>query len=202
MNQILQALVNAQRELHNLGKDAQGYGYSYLTLGKLITATRPALTKNGLVVVQTIEPGETTQTLVTTLYHVSGESLSSRYPLERVAVGKANAAQQFGAAISYARRYSLAAMLNISQADDDAACMSDESPATAQPVAPVMQAEAAPATAQAAIRLADCETPAIFSEWLEHHRKKILDSPRGLAAVQAHAEKLGVELPEEMRAVA
>ncbi len=126
MNQILQALVHAQRELHNLGKDAQGYGYSYLTLGKLITATRPALTKNGLVVVQTIEPGETTQTLVTTLYHVSGESLSSRYPLERVAVGKANTAQQFGAAISYARRYSLAAMLNISQADDDAECIEPE----------------------------------------------------------------------------
>ena len=117
MENLIKALLTAQSGLHNLSKNAQGYGYEYLTLDKLITETRDILTENDLVIVQTIDSGD----LVTTMYHKSGEKLESKYTLQEVAVGKANAAQQYGAAITYARRYSLAAMLNIAQADDDAA---------------------------------------------------------------------------------
>ena len=200
MNQILQALVNAQRSLQNLGKDAEGYASSYLTLDKLITATRPALTKNGLVVVQTIEPGETTQTLVTTLYHVSGESLSSRYPIDHLDSKSMNRAQQLGAGVSYARRYSLAAMLNVTHGKEDAECIGPEGESPPHD-SRASDAVAAPATAQAAIRLDDCETPEMFSEWVEDNRKKIADhGSRGLARVRSHAEKYGFELPEDLRA--
>jgi len=116
MNKIITALLKAQSGLHNLSKNAKGYGYEYLTLDKLIDETRDVLTENGLVIVQTLDQGS----LVTTIYHESGESISSSYLLQEVQVGKANAAQQYGAAITYARRYSLAAILNIAQADDDA----------------------------------------------------------------------------------
>ncbi|MCJ8300520.1 MAG: ERF family protein [Pseudomonadales bacterium] len=124
MENIIKSLLKAQGEFHNLSKNAKGYGYEYLTLDKLIDETREILTKNGLVIVQTLDGRD----LVTTLYHETGESIVSRYELQEVAVGKANAAQQFGAAITYARRYSYAAILNIAQADDDAAGAGDARP--------------------------------------------------------------------------
>ena len=126
MKEIASALVKAQAHLHNLGKDAHGYGYKYLTLDKLIEETRTALADCGLVIVQTMGVLECGQpTLITRLIHESGELIEGEYPITFVHVvgkdgkNKTNDAQAMGSAITYARRYCLAAMLNIAQADDD-----------------------------------------------------------------------------------
>jgi hypothetical protein len=52
MENLAKALVKAQSQLRNLGKNAQGYGYGYLTLDKLIDETRGVLADSGLVIIQ------------------------------------------------------------------------------------------------------------------------------------------------------
>lgn len=126
MKNLATAYVQAQQELHNLGKNAQGYGYEYLTLEKLITETRAILAKYGLAILQPMAvTDEGTPAVKTILLHESGEMLEGTYPITAVTLKQANNAQAMGAAISYARRYCLAAMLNIAQADDDAASLTD-----------------------------------------------------------------------------
>jgi hypothetical protein len=59
--------------------------------------------------------------LVTTIYHESGESISGSHPLPDI-----TDPQKFGSAITYARRYSICAILSITaDEDDDANTASD-----------------------------------------------------------------------------
>jgi len=133
MENIAKALVKAQSKLVNLGKNAKGYGYEYLTLDKLIEETRGVLSECGLVVVQPMGITDSGQPVVETLLiHESGECITGRYPISAVTMKQCNDAQQMGAAITYGRRYSLAAMLNIAQADDDGACIGSGKPAKQQ----------------------------------------------------------------------
>jgi len=123
MKELATALVAAQAEMHNLSKDAEGYGYEYLTLPKLIDETRPLLHKYGIAVVQRMASVDGNPAVCTMLLHKSGESIEGTYPITAVTMKQCNDAQQMGAAITYARRYGLAAILNIAQTDDDAACI-------------------------------------------------------------------------------
>ncbi len=119
---IAKAFIKFQGINGNLGKDAKAYNYDYLTLGKIIEETRIKLAECGLAITQPMDAAEDgTPVLLTYLIHESGEYYVSRYPLSPVTMKQCNTAQQMGAAISYARRYALAAILNITQADDDAA---------------------------------------------------------------------------------
>ncbi len=117
---LVTALVECQKQFKNLGVNKKGYNYEYLTLDKLIDETRDILAQNGLVVVQTMRVTEGGKNLLkTALMHVSGGVIEGEYVLEPVDVGKSNAAQKMGASITYARRYTLAALLGIAQADSD-----------------------------------------------------------------------------------
>lgn len=94
------------------------YKFSYTTLDALIDCVRAPLTDNGLWFVQTTEgsgaPGHFI--LKTSLLHESGEWISSEIPM----VDPGNN-QQLGSALTYQRRYALAAILGIaSDSDDDA----------------------------------------------------------------------------------
>jgi len=118
--ELIKALVECQKQFKNLGVNKKGYNYEYLTLDKLIDETRDILSANGLVVVQTMRVTEGGRNLLkTSLMHISGGVIEGEYVLEPVDVGKANAAQKMGASITYARRYTLAALLGIAQADSD-----------------------------------------------------------------------------------
>src|SRR5205085_6393012 len=91
MSALAEALVAAQAELPcALGKDADGQigqrSYRYLTLDKLIEATRPILTEHGLTITQwptAVARGEDgyVPMLITDLFHVSGEHLKEAMPL-------------------------------------------------------------------------------------------------------------------------
>jgi len=134
MENIAKALVKAQAKLCNLGKNAEGYGYGYLTLDKLIDETRGVLAECGLVIVQPMGVTDSGQPVVETfLLHESGDFIKGSYPISAVTMKQCNDAQQMGAAITYGRRYSLAAMLNIAQADDDGACIGQGSTPEPQP---------------------------------------------------------------------
>jgi len=124
------ALAKAQAKIRGAVKDSANpfFKSSYADLQSVWDACREPLTANGLAVIQTTD--ETTQgtQLVTTLAHESGEFITGRMPI----LPLKNEPQALGSAISYARRYALAAIVGVYQTDDDAE--------TAQARRPVAQA--------------------------------------------------------------
>lgn len=118
LGDMAKALAKAQAELQDAKKDATNPHFKnrYATLASVRAAVTPTLAKNGLAVMQSFEPhGDAGVCVVTWLLHESGQWLRSRLYLP---VSKKDA-QGFGSAISYGRRYSLAAITGISADDDD-----------------------------------------------------------------------------------
>lgn len=114
IGQLAAALASAQGEMAGAKKDSTNphFKSKYADLASVWEAARGPLAKNGLSVTQTIEADR----LVTTLMHKSGEFIDSSAPIVQDRPG----IQAYGAALSYMRRYSLAAILGIYQEDDDA----------------------------------------------------------------------------------
>jgi hypothetical protein len=115
---LASALNNVQREeLFALtDKENPFFKSKYADLSSVWSVARKPLTDNGLSVVQTMRVGERDNPIiVTTLLHKSGQWI--RGELEMPAPKKDP--QQFGSAVTYGRRYSLAALLGVCPADDD-----------------------------------------------------------------------------------
>lgn len=122
---IAKAATSALGLLDNSRKNKKAYSYNYADLGSIIEGSREILASNGLHIknlmdFEVSESGQITHILVTELMHESGEYYRSYYPVIGVDLKGQNYHQQMGSAITYARRYSIAAMLNIAQVDDDA----------------------------------------------------------------------------------
>lgn len=120
MKELATALAKAQAEMKNatLNKVNPHFKSKYADLAEIIDTTREVLAKHGLSVVQTTKlmlPDGDRLVLQTTLLHVSGQSIQGEYPLP-MALDKP---QIMGSALTYARRYSLAAICNIAADEDD-----------------------------------------------------------------------------------
>ena len=89
----------------------------YADLSGVWDTCRDLLKENGLAVSQVCGINEYGSYLETILMHESGQWISGKYPLKPV---KADDPQAMGSAMTYARRYSLAAILGIVTEDDDA----------------------------------------------------------------------------------
>lgn len=120
-NEIYKALIAVQSELSNPERNVEGYGYKYTDLATLLTQVKPVLKAHGLGLVQ--------QTISTTaggigffagvktiLIHESGQSIESEYYLPMPDMKSQT--QAAGAAITYARRYAVSALLNIASEED------------------------------------------------------------------------------------
>lgn len=127
---LAKALVKAQAALQPAVKDATNpfFKSSYADLSSVWDACRDALTANGLSVSQFpgFEMGNPPcATLTTVLLHESGEWIAGTagapLPGERRKDGTVDPpnAQAVGSAITYLRRYGLAAVVGVVQADDD-----------------------------------------------------------------------------------
>jgi hypothetical protein len=118
MDKIAAAIAAAQGELTNPPKTKTAhvgkYSYRYADLAEIIEHVRPVLAKHSLSVVQLTMHSQTGNLLVTRLIHASGQYLESTYQLPASA-----AAQDMGSAITYARRYSMCAILGIAAEEDD-----------------------------------------------------------------------------------
>lgn len=113
------SLVKAQREIEGAAKDKTNphYRSKYADLASVADACKPALNRHGIAYVQAPEPSESgTLALTTMLVHESGEWISGTctMPLPK------NDPQGYGSAMTYARRYALAAMVGVCPEDDDA----------------------------------------------------------------------------------
>jgi len=137
INELAAALSKAQAKVKGAVKDSANpfFKSSYADLQSVWDAVREALTANGLAVTQTTATGQSGGLeLVTTLMHASGQWIEGRFPI----LALKNEPQALGSATSYARRYSLAAMVGVYQTDDDA------EQAQARPTAPLSAGGARP----------------------------------------------------------
>ena len=145
IGKLAEALASAQAEMNPAKKNATNphFRSTYADLASLHDASRAALGKHGLAVVQL--PGrrdDGTTTVTTMLMHASGEFIGDESGVRL----SAETAQAAGSVISYLRRYAYAAVLGLSAEDDDGAAASQpvrreerptERPAELRVVAPV-----------------------------------------------------------------
>ena len=112
------ALAKAQSEIKGAKKDAENpfFKSTYADLASTWEACREALSKNELAVAQPTDLLDGQMILRTVLLHSSGESITGILP---IMVGEKATAQQVGSAITYCRRYALAAMVGVAPEDDD-----------------------------------------------------------------------------------
>jgi hypothetical protein len=113
------ALAMAQMNIKGAVKDSANpfFKSKYADLSSVVEAIRPAFGQCGLSYIQRIEPSDRDEVRVETiLLHASGEWLSCG--VLNLPVSKADA-QGYGSALTYARRYSLAAACGVAPEDDD-----------------------------------------------------------------------------------
>ena len=121
IKELAAALSKFQGETNNAFKGKQGHGYAYADLASILEQARPILAKNGLSVVQMPSNADAGYVAIeTAVIHSSGEWLEQVYAMPIPENKRNSGAQNMGSAITYARRYALAAALGIAQTDDDA----------------------------------------------------------------------------------
>lgn len=119
--ELCAALAKAQGKIQHAAQDKTNphYGNRYATLADVWDACREPLSANGLSVVQlpSIVHGQSGAVVkvVTRLQHATGQYLATTLTMP---LSKTDA-QGVGAAITYARRYSLAAIVGVAPDDDD-----------------------------------------------------------------------------------
>ncbi len=122
ITELAAALSKAQAEMRGASKDAENphFRSKYADLASVWDACRGPLTKHGLSVLQSprfTALGETWVVEVETrLLHSSGQWMADTIS---VPVSKVDA-QGVGSAVTYARRYALAAFAGVAPEDDDA----------------------------------------------------------------------------------
>lgn len=120
LGKLAEALAKAQSTMEEAKEDSKNpfFKSNYADLTSVWRACRKSLTDNGLSVVQTTDLRDDKITVVTTLIHSSGEWMKGCLPL----VLTKNDPQTMGSALTYARRYALAAIVGVCKEgeDDDA----------------------------------------------------------------------------------
>jgi len=120
INEIATALAAAQGEIENPTKNADNpfFKSKYADLAEVLGVVRPAFAKQQLSVVQMPYTSENGQIGVTTMIsHASGQWMQGEVALP-LQVNK-NVNQDAGTAITYLRRYALAAACGVAQEDLD-----------------------------------------------------------------------------------
>ena len=117
LNELATALAKAQGQIIDAKKDSANpfYKNKYADLASVWEACRKPLSDNGLSIAQGFEIINGKRYLETILLHSSGQSIRSYLDLTL----KEETMQALGSAITYARRYSLSAIVGIVPDDED-----------------------------------------------------------------------------------
>lgn len=146
INELASALSAAQAKFPTITKDKTAkvkmrddkgeYTYKYANLASILEVVNPILHANNLAVAQTTE-FEGQFWLRTRLLHSSGQWIESSWPLKTY-----ERPQDAGSALTYARRYSLSALLGIATDEDDdgAAASKKKAKITSEQVTTLVQA--------------------------------------------------------------
>lgn len=117
-SKLAEALGKAQSEFAKALKETAGQvgnqKYQYADLATINDATKAALAKHGLCITSKTILRDGQLVMETSLLHVSGERETAVWPLV------SGTQQQMGSAATYARRYTICALLNVvGETDDD-----------------------------------------------------------------------------------
>jgi hypothetical protein len=117
IGELAKALAIAQGKITGALKDSANpfFKSKYADLASVWDACRGPLSENGLAVIQQTESDDSGVFVITTLAHSSGQWMRSRLRLHP----KDDTPQGMGSAITYGRRYALAAAVGVAQVDDD-----------------------------------------------------------------------------------
>ena len=192
IGELAAALAKAQAVMQGATKDATNphFKSKYADLASIWDACRKPLSDNGLAVVQSPVDAEAGSVgLTTTLLHSSGQWISATVsaPLQQ------NTAQAVGSAITYLRRYALAAMVGVAPDDDDgnAASTQQQRPQTAQRV------DYVPAPATDPVAEVKTKFIAKFGPWGQHFT---LPEPRDRAGWIAAGRELDDRIKQAKQA--
>ena len=147
LQELATALAKAQAKVKGAAKDSLNphFQSKYADLSSIWDACRDALTSNGFSVAQFPGFENGVVTLDTMLLHSSGQWIRGT---SGAPIGKQDA-QGVGSALTYLRRYALAAVASVSPEDDDGQAASTKSTKTAprgmQSAGVAIRAEAKPA---------------------------------------------------------
>lgn len=113
INKLSEALCKAQKNFKTAIKNCENpYFHSkYADYSEILKCVKPALNEQGITILQPIHE----DVVETVLLHESGEYISSITKIYNVS----NKPQDYGSAITYARRYALSAILSVDSDDDD-----------------------------------------------------------------------------------
>lgn len=117
MKEITKALLNAQKEFPTVKKEDTNpfFKSSYAGLPSVLEVVLPILNKHELLLSQSpITDGDRIG-VETTIYHSSGESITSKFTVNLAK----NDPQGAGSGITYCRRYALVSILGLNVDDDD-----------------------------------------------------------------------------------
>lgn len=117
INELAGALAKAQHEVENASKSSVNphFKSKYADLAEILNTVRPVFSSHGIAILQMPSFESGVASVETLLTHSSGQWISN---VCSAPVGKQDA-QGVGSAITYLRRYSLAAFAGVAQEDDD-----------------------------------------------------------------------------------
>lgn len=123
---IAAAMVSLQSAVDDAAKNKTNPAYKskYADLSAILDAIRPAMKEAKLAVIQSPSAENGVVSITTRIIHVSGEWIESTLAL----TPSRSDPQGVGSAITYGRRYSLAALMGITQDDDDGNAASGKAP--------------------------------------------------------------------------
>ena len=187
-NQIFGALAKAQSQIAVASKSSVNPAFRsrYADLSSVLAAVLPAWNANGLSLTQLpfVSDGAEFVALVTIIGHESGEFFQSEM---RMPVGGKRDAHAAGAAITYARRFSVASIAGLMQDDDDGNLASA---VTASREAAQAQVQSRPAAAPAPVQAPASATAPAPAPAPEPQPTLTLDQ----RIRQASGNELGLEL--------
>lgn len=152
IDKIVTALIKAQAIIQpaKATEIQMRYNIKYSTLAQCFDACRAPLLENGIATMQYCETIDGKLYLVTMLAHTSGQWMKSIFPV----IAKNQDSQSIGSAVTYAKRYSLCAIVGIvteeenKKDDDGEAAMGRGKSAVNEMPDPELEAKMKPITAQ------------------------------------------------------
>ena len=117
IGELVKALAKVQGSIKPAKRESTNpfFKAKYADLTSVWDSCRKELSQNNLVIIQTTKGNDGKVTVLTTLAHESGQWIRGEISLRPVKTDP----QGYGSALTYARRYSLAAMVGIATGEDD-----------------------------------------------------------------------------------
>lgn len=142
------ALAAFYTKAGTIHKDAKAQYGKFADLSGVLSIVNPALAECGLAITQQMEDDGDNHYLVTTLHHSTEKVISKTRLILDESQRKRNQLHAWGGAVTYARRYSLLAILNLNAGieDNDGNPAAEQDPPSVKPAPTPKQAQKPAAT--------------------------------------------------------